>query len=259
MTENLPFVGFTFKKNIENQMQESIQSLFKEIDSAREKKKLNRHNSETKQSLLKPNGASTPAASQKRQKTQELMADKLEEVPISSLMNTKKKQPVTAASFLKSRGLVSKDSKDVKPAIGVKGTDTAKKTPVSSTMKLKKPVESPLAKKAPEKDPATLTKPPTSSSKRQPSPKSKTPVVAGISTKISKNFAQPFISKEKTSPTQSSVATSSTSNVKKIISQIKTTTSQKSKVGVKDASLSSKAKVLDTKGDLTSKLTFKNS
>lgn len=256
--QNLPFVGFTYKKNIENQMQESIQSLFKEIDSAREKKKLNRHNSETKQSILKPNGASTPAVSQKRQKTQEFTGDKLEEVPISSILNAKKKQPVTAASFLKTRGLATKDSK---PTLGMKTGDTAKKTPLASSTKLKKPLESPGTKKIGDKDSNPAMKPQTSSSKRQPSPKSKLTPGIGISTKISKNFAQPFISKEKnTSPTQAMGSVSSSSNVKKIISQIKTTTSQKSKVATaKDTATGTKPKVVDAKGDLSSKLMFKNS
>lgn len=243
-------------------MTESIQTLLREIDCAREKnKKLNRHNSEKKDLELKVNQSASSVPKQKRQKTQEHLHERVGKNPIGIDGTQKKKTPVTAVNLPKSKGLSG--TKEPKPILGLKVTsDSSKKTALASSTVLKKNLESPISKKATEKESAASLKPSSSSAaRRQSSPKTKlATATASMAMKICKTFVQPFTSKEKTaSQTPSSIAShASNYYVKKIISQIKTTATTKSKQATKDTMAYSKSKLLDTRGDISSKLAFKN-
>jgi len=255
--QNTNFAGFTFKKHLEVSYAQQIQSFLNEIETNREQKKLNRHCSENKyqqenKEKLIPDTRPFRQKSEENShgdiETEDHINKELKKLPlVSSLLKNK-----TNSFFAKGSGV---------SGITGKLDEQTKKLLVSSTTKLKKPGE---------KEP-----PKAAGIKRTNSPKvgvSKINTTAqtsiqSITSKISKNYAQPFL-KDKVSATgastnpphsaasgqhsQLSSLVSCNSNVKKIISQIKSGTpvtgglaSAKPRTGTatKDTLLSTKARI----------------
>ncbi len=266
-TRNLPFFGFTYKRNIDDQKFKKIQNLFTEIENTRDKRRQNRHNSENKNATeqVEKNNQSD-LSSMKRQKTLDHHQDitngnHVEEHP------PEKKKAVYSSSLIKNKtpSYSSKEHKMIAQSIKL---DDPKKKPllISSTTKLTKPSITTIKKPVPEKDSTASLKMPIGL-KRNNSPKAK-PTTTAIDTPLAsalvKNLPQP--SKDKLAPKTPMSSqgapkigmTSSTTIDKKLQTTFKSTAITKNKLNLNLKDLTSKPKLIDTKTDLASKISSKN-
>ena len=241
--------------------------MFTEIENTRDKRRQNRHNSENKNTTeqVEKNNQSD-LSSMKRQKTLDHHHDitngnHAEEHP------PEKKKAVYSSSLIKNKtpSYSSKDHKMIAQSIKL---EDPKKKPmlVSSTTKLTKPSIATIKKPAPEKDSTASLKMPIGL-KRNNSPKTK-PTTAAVETPLAnalvKNLPQP--SKDKLVP-KTPITTqggpkigmiSSSAIDKKLQTTFKPTTITKNKLNLNLKDLTSKPKLMDSKGDLASKLSSKN-
>lgn len=271
------FVGFTYKRNVETQMKETIQTLFREIDSAREKKVTNRRNSE-KKNKVEANEVINQSdhALLKRQRTYDLQQASVEEARVEvEKEKIFKKLPYSSSSFVTKKDPTKLLRYDEE---GSRKLQIGSKKGVLSSTKLSKVADS--TKKLMEKDATSSYKPKLGANgvhglglsglglKRNNSPKVKTqgnPLT--INSKLSKASGSVLTPKEKTpgvTPTglaqniSTGVSSSSSSNVKRIINQLKTSTANKTKFNLNFKDLSTKTRGVDTRTDFTSKMSFKN-
>lgn len=119
---NMQFVGFTFKKNVESRKMQAIQNLLSEIENTRDKKKLNRHNSDNKEfDNVKEKANNSEITQPKRQKTQD------------------RGDRGVGEGFDRKRLILGKAPKP--GLVGLKSDDKKKNNLASSTNKLKKTLE----------------------------------------------------------------------------------------------------------------------
>lgn len=270
------FVGFTYKRNVETQMKETIQTLFREIDSAREKKVMNRRNSEKKNKVeINEVVNQSDHTMLKRQKTYDLQQASVEEARMEADRERAiKKLPYSSSSFVTKKEptkLLRLDDE------GSRKLQIGTKKGILSSTKITKVSDS--TKKLMEKDATASYKPKPGvigtqglglssiGLKRNNSPKTKAqgnPL--SINTKITKTGVSILTPKDKTPGTTPSglaqsisggAGSASSSNVKRIINQLKSSTANKTKFNLNFKDLSSKTKTGDSRTDLASKMSFK--
>lgn len=259
-------------------MKETIQTLFREIDSAREKKLMNRRNSEKKNKVeLSEVVNQSDHALLKRQRTYDLQQGSAEDPRIEAEREKAlKKLPYSSSSFMSKKEPTKLQRYEDE---GSKKLLMGPKKGIINSSKMTKAADS--SKKLIEKDAPISLKSKIGVTgpqglglsalglKRNNSPKVKTtgnPL--SINTRMGKAPAPALTPKDKTSnQTPSSLqqnlstaaSSNSNSNVKRIISQLKSSTSNKTKFNLNFKDLTSKPKGLDPKGELAYKLSFKTS